>query len=214
MTYAQIIVDLSAEAVDRQFSYAVPEGMDVRPGQLVAVPFGPRTLEGFVVSLSDVCDLPPEKVRPVLRIVREEPVILPDMLALAEWMHGRYLCNLVDALRLMLPAEMRGGRVRERTTRYARLNLTEAELEAFAAANPRAPKQIELLRRLRDGDLETAAIAEKSALKALVEKGAAVICESERRRTPNALRDGAATADPELLPEQRRAVETLTAALE
>ena len=51
--YAQVVVDLSAEAVDRRFTYAVPEGMAVTPGQLVAVPFGPRTLEGFVVSLSD-----------------------------------------------------------------------------------------------------------------------------------------------------------------
>ena len=57
--YAQVIVDLSAEALDRVFSYTVPEGMDVVPGQLVAAPFGPRTVEGFVVSLSDSCDLPP-----------------------------------------------------------------------------------------------------------------------------------------------------------
>ena len=70
MTYAQVIVDLSAEAVDRRFSYAVPVGMDVQPGQLVAVPFGLRTLEGFVVSLSGECDLPPEKVKPILRVVR------------------------------------------------------------------------------------------------------------------------------------------------
>ena len=90
MTYAQVIVDLSAEAVDRRFSYAVPVGMDVQPGQLVAVPFGPRTLEGFVVSLSGECDLPPEKVKPILRVVRGEPVILPDLMELAEWMHTRY----------------------------------------------------------------------------------------------------------------------------
>ena len=70
--YAQVIVDLSADALDRQFSYAVPDGMDVRPGQLVAVPFGARVLDGFVVSLSETCDVPPEKVRPVLRVARAE----------------------------------------------------------------------------------------------------------------------------------------------
>ena len=213
MTYANVIVDLSAEAVDRQFSYAVPEGMDVQPGQLVQVPFGPRTLEGFVVSLSDSCNVPPEKVKPVCGVVREEPVVLPDLMELAEWMHVRYLCNLVDALRLMLPAQMRGGRVRERTTRWARLNLTDGELEAFIAANPRAKKQIELLKALKDGDMETAGIEAKSALKALVDKGAVTIRESEQRRTPHALSNDERTADPALLPEQKRAVETLTAAL-
>ena len=91
MRYAQVIVDLSAEALDRVFSYIVPEGMDVVPGQLVAVPFGPRTLEGFVVSLSDACELPPEKLKPLIGPVREEPVVLPDLMELAEWMHVRYL---------------------------------------------------------------------------------------------------------------------------
>ena len=214
MTYANVIVDRSAEAVDRRFSYAVPEGMAVKPGQLVVVPFGPRTLEGFVVSLSESCDLPPEKVKPILRVARQEPVILPDLLELAEWMHHRYLCNLVDALRLMLPAQMRGGRVRERTKHMARLNLTEAELAAFAKANPRAKKQVELLNRLRDGDLETAQIAETSALKALVDKGAVTIYQSERRRTPHALKSDLYAEDPALLPEQRRAVDELTRALE
>ncbi len=213
MTYANVIVDLSAEAVDRQFSYAVPEGMDVAPGQLVQVPFGPRTLEGFVVSLSDECDLPPQKVKPIRAVIRREPVIQPDLLELAEWMHVRYLCNLVDALRLMLPAQVRGGRVRERVTRWARLNLTGEALEAFIAANPRAAKQAELLLMLREGDVETAKIEAKSALKALMDKGAVVVYESERRRTPHALSGDERTADPELLPEQKRAVERLTAAL-
>ena len=50
--YANVIVDLSADALDRVFSYAVPEGMQIVPGQQVSVPFGPRRVEGFVVSLS------------------------------------------------------------------------------------------------------------------------------------------------------------------
>ncbi len=75
------------------------------------MPFGPRKLEGFVVSMKDECGLPPERVKPVLRSVRDYPVVLPELLDLAVWMHERYLCNLVDALRLMIPAQMRGDRV-------------------------------------------------------------------------------------------------------
>ncbi|MBR1559632.1 MAG: hypothetical protein IJ646_05255 [Clostridia bacterium] len=40
MRYAEVIVDLSAEAVDRRFTYAVPEGLSLVPGMLVTVPFG------------------------------------------------------------------------------------------------------------------------------------------------------------------------------
>ena len=154
--YAQVIVDLSADAIDRRFTYAVPEGMDVRPGQLVEVPFGPRRLEGFVTGLSDACDLEPGKVRPILRVAREEPVILPDLMELAEWMHVRYLCNLVDALRLMLPAELRSGRVREKSVRMARLTLSGEALSGFIEKNRRAPKQLEIVEALRQGDAGTA----------------------------------------------------------
>ncbi len=211
--YAQVIVDLSADALDRVFTYAVPEGMAVEPGQLVAVPFGPRQLEGFVVSLSETCDLPPEKVRPLLRVERGEPVVGPDLMELAEWMHVRYLCNLVDALRLMLPAELRGGRVRERKSRMARLTLSGEALEAFIDGNRRAARQLEIVGQLRTGDMQTARL-DAAALRALVKKGAVEIYESELRRTPRVLADDRRIADPEPMPEQRAAVERLTAALE
>ena len=149
MRYAEVIVDLSAGAVDRVFTYAVPEGMKLDAGWQVEVPFGPRSLEGFVIGLKDHCELPPEKVKAVRRTVRDYPVILPELMELAEWMHVRYLCNLVDALRLMIPAQMRGDRVHVRTKRMARLLWTDAQIERFGAENPRAKGQFEILQRLR-----------------------------------------------------------------
>ena len=128
MKFANVIVDLSAEALDRLFSYAVPEGIKLQPGQQVLVPFGPRRLEGFVVSLSDTCDLPPEKIKSVIAPVQDYPVVLPELMELAQWMHERYLCNLVDALRLMIPSEMRNGRVHILTRRYVRLLWSEGQI--------------------------------------------------------------------------------------
>ena len=214
MRYAEVIVDLSAGTVDRRFTYAVPEGMALGAGWQVEVPFGPRRLVGFVLSLKVACDLPPEKVRSVLRAVRAYPVILPEMLDLAAWMHERYLCNLVDALRLMLPAQMRGGRVRERTVRMARLKVSCAEAEAFAAANPRARAQAQIVARLLEaGELPAPALP-SAPLRALVAKGIAEVAGEEVRRTPSALRDAARAADPELTPGQKRAVAEITDALE
>ena len=212
MRYAEVIVDLSAEAVDRRFTYAIPEGMALERGMLVTVPFGPRTLDGFVVSLTDECGLAPEKIRPVLRLAREEPVVLPDLMALAEWMHRRYLCNLVDALRLMIPAEMRGGRVREKTLRFAHLLLAPEDIPAFIEQNRRAKRQIETVERLLEGDIETPRL-DPAALRALEKKGAVAIVTHETRRTPMALSDERRAADPALMPGQARAVARLTEAL-
>ncbi|MBQ3425234.1 MAG: primosomal protein N' [Clostridia bacterium] len=211
--YAQVVVDLSAEAVDRLYSYTVPEGMAVSPGQLVLVPFGPRRLEGFVVSLDNTCDLPPEKVKTVIRPVRADPVILPDLLELAEWMHLHYLCNLVDALRLMIPAEMRGGRVHERTVRYARIALEGSALQAFREANKRAPKQLQVLSTLENGPVQTSRL-DAAALGALVKKGAVIFEEDVVRRMPRVLSGNVQTPDPELMPGQKKALDRLTAAME
>ena len=212
MTYAEVIVDLSAEAVDRTFTYRIPEGMDIRPGMLAEVPFGPRTLEGFVVGLTDTCRLEPEKIRDIIRPAYPEPVVLPDLMDLAQWMHRRYLCNLVDALRLMIPSEMRGGRVHEKTVRYARLALEGEALDVFIRENRRARKQLEIIECLKAGDAETARL-DGAALRALERKGAVQIVTQQARRTPPALRDAARSRDPELMPGQARAVELLTDAL-
>ena len=49
--YAKVIVDIANVAVDRLFTYAVPDDMDIACGQRVAVPFGAgnREKEGFVL---------------------------------------------------------------------------------------------------------------------------------------------------------------------
>ena len=49
MRYAQVLVDRSASALDRPFTYSVPEDLPVRPGQQVVVPLGPGRVEGYVL---------------------------------------------------------------------------------------------------------------------------------------------------------------------
>ncbi|MCQ2437091.1 MAG: primosomal protein N' [Clostridia bacterium] len=213
MRYADVVVDLSADAVDRFFTYAVPDDMPVGPGWQVNVPFGPRALEGFVVRMKDSCDLPPNKVKPIRDCVRDYAVVLPDLMELSDWMHKRYVCNRVDTLRLMIPAKMRGDRVHEAQTRFAHLTLNAEEARAFIENNKRAKAQCALVESLLEGDKPTPEL-NSSALRALVEKGAVVCTLEERFRTPASLKHIEPAADPELMPEQKRAVDQINAALE
>ena len=211
--YANVIVDISAGALDRMFSYRVPEGMQIVPGQQVRIPFGPRKIEGFVVSLSDHCELDAERVKDILEPVQDYPVVLPELMELADWMHERYLCNLVDALRLMIPSEMRSGRVQAKMRRFAHLLWSEEQVAAYAQINSRAKRQIELLAQLQNGDMDTASL-NAGALKALREKGALEILTREQRRMPPALRGFVDTREFTLTAGQRRAVEAITAAMD
>lgn len=73
-----------------------------------------------------------------------------DQLELAKWVQGAYGCLLVEALRLMVPAQLRGGRVREKQIRMVYVPETvdvEAALASFQKKDGtlRAPKQHEIL---------------------------------------------------------------------
>ena len=109
MRFAEIAVDAPA-GHDRTFSYSVPPPLEVTPGQLVLVPFGPRTLQGVVFCLEPAPRV--EKTRDIARVQAPEPVLTEHQLALARWISSYYMCTLFEAAALMLPP---GGRLRLKT---------------------------------------------------------------------------------------------------
>ena len=63
--YCNVIVDIVHERVAHAYTYAVPHGMTLSPGQRVYVPFGNRNKEGIVISLSETTDYESSRIRPV-----------------------------------------------------------------------------------------------------------------------------------------------------
>ncbi len=98
MAYAEVAVD--APAGLPTYSYSVPVGLDVRPGQLVWVPFGARTVRGLVVATGT--EALREKVRPILS-VSPGYVLSQLQLDLGRFISTRYLSTLYAALALFLP---------------------------------------------------------------------------------------------------------------
>jgi primosomal protein N' (replication factor Y) (superfamily II helicase) len=106
MKYAEVAVDAPA-GHERTFSYSVPDGMALVPGQLVRVPFGSRRLQGVVFSLGDEPNFP--HTRDILSAVAAEPHLGPVQLELARWVSDRYMCSLFEATAPMLPPGARTG---------------------------------------------------------------------------------------------------------
>ena len=100
---AKIAVAAATFAIDKPYSYLVPEGMPLLPGMRVQVPFGRgnKSTEGVVLSVEagDGGNL-----KTIACCLDEEPVLTQQMLRLAAFMRERYFCTLFDALRVMLPA--------------------------------------------------------------------------------------------------------------
>ena len=116
--FARLIVDIANSNVDKLFTYAVPEELDVRPGHRVLVPFGRgnKPIEGFVIELADDA-LTDRTLKSVIKTLEPYTALNEDQLGLAKWICRAYDCTLCEALRLMLPAQLRGSRVKEKTVR-------------------------------------------------------------------------------------------------
>ena len=213
--YCRVIVDIVHENVAKPFTYLIPESMKLCAGQRVAVPFGRREKEGVVVEITDESDVPAEKLREVIRPLEDYAAIPPELMALAEEMAVKAHCPLAETLRLMLPAQMRGGRVHVKTVRVAQAAVSEEEIRTALAADRRKGKRAALLEILADGKKRTVhELAEsvrdpQEALKKLAQDGLIRLGDEETLRTPEGA--FAETEDPgyELTAGQQEALEEI-----
>ena len=89
---------------DQVFHYLTPEGMpDLELGSRVLVPFGKKTVQGWVVGHS--APLPGMALRPILSVIGDDPDFNPELLQLARWMADYYLHPLPEILKLMSAPE-------------------------------------------------------------------------------------------------------------
>ena len=128
--YADIIVDITHEKLDKVFQYRIPshlEGM-LKVGMEVVVPFGRGNKEtkGYVTDFSGRAEYAPEKIKEVLRIAEESVAIESRLVALAAWMKETYGGTMIQALKTVLPIKKK-ERAREKET--VRLLLTKKEGE-------------------------------------------------------------------------------------
>ena len=101
---AKIAVDGLVYAIDKPYSYALPEAFHAaQPGCRVSVPFGSgnRLREGMILALESGTD---PSLKAVQSLMDPEPVLSERMLRIAAFVRERYFCSFYDAIRAMLPA--------------------------------------------------------------------------------------------------------------
>ena len=100
---AKIAVSAANFAIDKPYSYRIPEEMAVKPGQRVQLPFGRanKRTEGVVLAVESGDE---SKLKPIDCCLDEEPILTDRQLRLAAFLRERYFCTFYDAIRAMLPA--------------------------------------------------------------------------------------------------------------
>ena len=130
--YANIIVDISQEKLDRTFSYLVPETMQnlIHVGDVVQVPFGKgnRLTKGYVVELTGTTQYQISKMKPVQEILvgTDQTTGEDRLIALAAWMRNTYGSTMIQALKTVIPIKKK---IRQKEKKTLILLLSDAEAE-------------------------------------------------------------------------------------
>lgn len=95
---------LLTKPFDHGFDYAVPEGMAVKPGSLVEVPFGKQTLKGVVLG-EGTQKLDPAKIKPLQMVLSHLPALKPSLLSYIDWVSRYTLSPKGQVLKMVLPME-------------------------------------------------------------------------------------------------------------
>ena len=126
--YANIIIDISHEKLDKTFQYRVPEQLKEKlsPGMQVEIPFGngSRKTTGYVVELTDAPEYDVEKIKEIAGLVEGSISIESKLIALAGWMRKNYGGTMNHALKTVLPIKQK---TKEKKQRFVTLNLDEAQ---------------------------------------------------------------------------------------
>ena len=105
--YAEVIVDISSEKLDHPFTYRIPQDLRERivPGSCVRIPFGKggRVIDGYVVGMTDDCDLEEEKIKEIAEIRTGGETAEDRLVALAAWMSRNYGSTTIQALKTVVP---------------------------------------------------------------------------------------------------------------
>ena len=109
--YANIIIDISHEKLDRTFQYRIPENLlnQIHPGTPVEIPFGRsnRKIRGYVVEVTEEPEFAPERIKPVSHVIREGIPIEGQLIALAAWMRENFGGTMNQALKTVLPVKQK-----------------------------------------------------------------------------------------------------------
>jgi primosomal protein N' (replication factor Y) len=213
--YAEVVVEIADRKLDRPFHYSIPEELrgQVQPGVRVQVSFGSRNLEGFVIGISP--QAPVDETKPISRVLEGEPLISADLLALARWMAGYYMCPLVTVLQAFLPGKGQVISAAGEKWCSPAILLTEEDKEKIRR---RAPKQGLILDLLGNGELPVKdllglAETDRRPLQSLVNKGLVKTYLRQSPEEPAQSDTGALRQRFVLTLEQRRALESIESSL-
>jgi len=208
---ARVVVDV---AVDRAFDYAIPPdcGESLQVGSRVAVPFGPRRVQGYVIGIHTESTIANPK--PIHKLVSPIPYLDNKLLELLTWMAAYYGARMEQCIRTALPGPVRKQGASFREQQEARLVATPSPTESLSEPQQRILDTLQQAGgAMLIATLLQAARTSRSPLLTLERKGLLTTAATVRARDPFANSTILRTHPLPLMPAQQRALEQICATM-
>ena len=149
--YAEVIIEISAKAVDKVFTYIIPMILKekIKVGARVKVPFAHQVLEGFVLKIKNEYKDNYE-LKEIIELIDEEPILNKEMLKLGNEISKKTLCSLISAYQAMLPKALKAKNntnIKIKKEKYLYLLKKEEEIKKYISTC-HYNGQIEILNKL------------------------------------------------------------------
>jgi len=133
MSFAEVVPDTRSLLPRDSYTYEVPPELDraVVLGTRVAIPFGKRSIMGYVVARGELATR--DDVRLIESVIDAEPFLSPQHVQLSRWIAGRYCAPLNEVIRAMVP---KGARARPSRRARGPRTTSRAVAEARNGAQP------------------------------------------------------------------------------
>lgn len=193
--YVEVALNIPLQ---KTFHYAItPDLVDrIDIGKRVYVPFGSRKLVGVILSTTRSCDI--AKLKNLIEVIDDVPVIHVDLLDLARWMSSYYLTGIGEVLFSMLPPDLKDPK-NYYDDHLLKLKISIKDLDVWAKEHKRKKNQIKILNLLKErSPLSIKKLKEAASmtgfmrqLSGLMEKGLVAISDNVKmqREAPYALND-------------------------
>ena len=189
--YANVIVDISHEKLDKTFQYGIPDDIasEIQVGVQVDIPFGSRTISGYVVEITDIPEYDVSKIKPLIGVKAGSVAMESRLIRLACWIKKNYGSTMNQALKTVIPIKKKTKEIRKRTIHLIaddreagdKLALYEAKHQT---ARARLLRELIIEREL-DYSVVTAKLNISSAvIKALCDQNIVTVTDEKSYRNP------------------------------
>ncbi len=151
--YANVIIDISHEKVDRSFQYLIPESLTdkIYVGCKVLIPFGKGNSQrsGYVISFSDKPEIEPERIKSLVAVCTDSVGAQDSCIELAVFIRNTYGSTMIDALKTVLPVKKVTKQIEHKMIRAA-VSTHELKIAMFQATSKKRNAQARLLQALTE----------------------------------------------------------------